>query len=300
MTTNASPEYGHAEKEYLQTKTLDEKLLALEKMISYAPAHKGGENLRAALRLRYKKLVEKIEKTSKSSKSTKVGIKKSEMQALILGFPNTGKTSVFNLLTGLKLQVTEHPYSTTIPKIGMMNYEDLKIQLVDMPPFPNTDRGIINTTDTILLIINNFDQIKQSEQFLQKTRAKIIILFNKTDLFNENEKRKITETLKSKKHSFILFSSINHENLAELKEKIFKTFTIIRIYTKEPKKEVSKEPMIMKENSTIKDVAEKILKGFSKKIKRARIWGPSSKFGGQEVGLSHVLKDKDIIEFQTK
>ena len=56
----------------------------------------------------------------------------------------------------------------------------------------------------------------------------------------------------------------------------------------------------MKEKSTFKNAAEKILKGVSKKIKRARIWGPSSKFGGQVIGLEHVLKDKDIIEFQTK
>ena len=46
--------------------------------------------------------------------------------------------------------------------------------------------------------------------------------------------------------------------------------------------------------------AEKILKGMSKRIKRARVWGPSSKFGGQVIGLDHTLKDKDIIEFQTK
>jgi uncharacterized protein len=58
--------------------------------------------------------------------------------------------------------------------------------------------------------------------------------------------------------------------------------------------------MIIKKDSTFKDATEKILKGISKKIKRARIWGPSSKFGGQVIGLEHVLKDKDIIEFQTK
>ena len=58
--------------------------------------------------------------------------------------------------------------------------------------------------------------------------------------------------------------------------------------------------MILKQNSTFKEATEKILKGISGKIKRARIWGPSSKFGGQIIGLEHTLKDKDTIEFQTK
>jgi len=58
--------------------------------------------------------------------------------------------------------------------------------------------------------------------------------------------------------------------------------------------------MVMKQNSTLKDAAEKILKGMSNKIKRARVWGPSSKFGGQTIGLGHTLKDKDTIEFQIK
>ena len=81
---------------------------------------------------------------------------------------------------------------------------------------------------------------------------------------------------------------------------MFIIYRLEAVYTKEPKKEASKEPMILKESSTFEDAAEKILKGVSKKIKRARVWGPSSKFGGQVIGLGHVLKDKDIIEFQTK
>ena len=58
--------------------------------------------------------------------------------------------------------------------------------------------------------------------------------------------------------------------------------------------------MILKNGTTFKQAAEKILKGMSKKIKQAKVWGPSSKFGGQVIGLEHVLKDKDVIEFRTK
>jgi ribosome-interacting GTPase 1 len=172
-----------------------------------------------------------------------------------------------------------------------------------MPPFPNHDKSLTNSTDTIILVITSLDQIKESEKFLSSTKATVIILFNKEDLLTETEKRKIKSNLQSKfkKYSFILFSSEKPDKikLKKLKEKIFQTFPIIRIYTKEPKKEPSKEPMIVNKNTTVSGAAEKILKGMSKKIKKIRVWGPSSKFGGQQIGLNHTLKDKDIIEFQT-
>ena len=80
----------------------------------------------------------------------------------------------------------------------------------------------------------------------------------------------------------------------------FNSFDIIRIFTKEPKKNKADKPVILKPNSTVKDIAEKILKGFSKRIKKTKIWGPSSKFSGQIVGLNHKLKDMDTVEFTTK
>jgi ribosome-interacting GTPase 1 len=73
----------------------------------------------------------------------------------------------------------------------------------------------------------------------------------------------------------------------------------IRVFTKEPGKPRTEDPIVLSKNSTVKDVAEKILKGFSKKVKETRVTGPSSKFPNQKVGLSHILKDLDIVEFHT-
>jgi len=39
---------------------------------------------------------------------------------------------------------------------------------------------------------------------------------------------------------------------------------------------------------------------FSNQIKETKIWGPSSKFSGQIIGLKHKLKDLDVVEFKTK
>ena len=56
----------------------------------------------------------------------------------------------------------------------------------------------------------------------------------------------------------------------------------------------------MNPNSTVKDVAEKILHGFSERVKETKITGPSSKFPNQKVGLQHQLKDLDVVEFRTR
>jgi len=94
-------------------------------------------------------------------------------------------------------------------------------------------------------------------------------------------------------------SNISKEDFNDLKNKLLQSFGKIRVYTKEPKKEKSKRPIILEPGATVKNVAEKILKGFSKNVKETKIWGPSSKFPGQKVGLTHKLKDLDVVEFKT-
>jgi len=306
MPVNASPEYGHAEKQFDKATSDEERLLGLEEMMRTMPGHKGAESLRAQLRIRYKRLKEKIEnRGKKSGKSNKIVIKKESMQATIVGLPNTGKSSLFAILTENKNPtISNVAFSTYQPIPGIMTFEDTQIQLVDMPPFPNEDKSTVNVTDTLLITINDFSQIAESEKYLQKSIAKKIYIFTKIDSMNESEKRKLEATFKSKykKINFVMFSNASHTNeeLNLLKQKIFNSFPIIRVYTKEPKRESTGIPMILPENSTAKDVAEKIIKGMSKKIKKTKIWGPSSKFPGQMVGPDHILKDKDMVEFQTE
>ncbi|MBC8435157.1 50S ribosome-binding GTPase [archaeon] len=303
-STNQSPFYKKAEIDFLYAKSDEERLECLEIMIRECPKHKGAEKMLAGLRTRYKKILISLDKQKKSGKTKQQGIKKDDMQLVILGFTNVGKSTLFNLLTGQKVKVSSTPFTTYEPNLAMMDYDDVKIQTLDNPPFPNENRSLVNSADVILLVIDNLNQIKDSEKYLTRTRAKIIVLYNKADLLSDEELRKLEATINSKfkKHLTFILSSEKPEveTLNQLKKTIFSYFPIIRVYTKEPKKQASKQPMILKKGATLETVAEKILKGMSTNIKRARIWGPSSKFGGQTAGLKHELKDKDIIEFQTK
>lgn len=302
MPINAHPEYTAAEGEYLQAKSLEEKIEKLKKMISYAPAHKGGENLRAQLKTRLKKLLEQKEKSKKSGKSSKAGIKKEDMQTVIVGKTNSGKSSLLNVLTNAKSQISNTSFSTTSPRIGMMFYDGTSIQIIENPAIESEyyDRGLTHTTDVILILVNSFKEIKEMEEAIGNNNKKKIIVFNKIDLLNENEKRKLQSTLQSKKYNFVIVSTLTMEGIEELKEKLFRSFNKLRIYTKEPGKEKSNRPIILEPGATAKDIAEKILKGFSEKVKETKIWGPSSKFPGQIVGLNHRLMDLDVVEFKTR
>ena len=302
MPINAGFEYGRAEEKYFQAQTDSERLVALEEMLRTAPAHKGSERFRGDIRLKIKKLKESMIRIKKSGKSNKKGIRKADMQVVLVGLTNSGKSSVLKSITNANPKIASYGFTTTEPEVGSLNYANCNIQIVDLPPVAseNFDHGIVNNTDLILVVVEKINEIEEIFNSIKRKNAKKIIVFNKIDMYDANTRRKISETLKTKKYNFVLVSTKTNEGLEELKEKIFKSFNIIRIYTRHPGKKEDSVPVIMPPNSTLEQVAEKILHGYSKRMKYAKVWGPSSKFAGQQIGLKHVVKDKDLIEFYTE
>jgi len=304
-STNQSPFYQRAEEDFLKAATDEERIACLEIMIKECPKHKSSENMLRNLTTRLKKLRDGVEKRKKAGKGGKQGIRKADIQCVICGPPNTGKSTIFNILTNHnpEAKISENPFTTYEPLLGTFKFENTPIQIIDDAPIPNHDKSTVNSTDTLLIIIDNLNQIEQVDKEIWKSKAKKVYLFNKIDNLSENEIRKIEAKIKSEHKNLDYFFFHKKPTIAEineLKKKIFSTFSILRIYTKEPGKEPSKDPMILKPGSTVRDASENILKGMSKKIKQTRIWGPSSKFGGQAVGIDHTLKDKDVVEFKTK
>lgn len=140
-----------------------------------------------------------------------------------------------------------------------------------------------NITDDQLI-----DMIEGNKKYVPS-----IVVLNKIDTVSKEKLDEIEKRIRPD----ISISAEKKEHLDELKELIFEKLKLIRVFLKEPSKEADMEiPLIMFKHCTIKDVCEKLHRDFVAKFKFARIWGNSAKFPGQKQMLSHVLKDKDVLE----
>lgn len=301
MPVNAGPEYYSAEGKYLAAQTIDDKIYWLEEMIKKAPKHKSSENFVAELKTRLKKLREKEEKLSKKSGGKK-GIRKEGFQFVLVGKTNSGKSLLLSKLTNASPFVSEFAFNTRVPNLGTFVYQGVRAQVVDLPSIgiEEFDIGMINTADCLLAVMDRLTDLEEVEKFLQRTRGKKIIVINKSDLLNGDELRKLDAKIKSKKINGIVVSALTGNGVSELKEKMFQSMEVIRIYTKEPGKKSNSEPVVLSSGANVRDVAESIRKGFALTVKETRLTGPSGKFPNQKVGLEHRLKDRDVVEFHTR
>jgi small GTP-binding protein len=119
-----------------------------------------------------------------------------------------------------------------------------------------------------------------------------LVILNKIDLVSDEVRKKAER----KFPDAIQISAEKDVSLDGLKEEIFRALNFIHVYMKPQGKEADlEEPLITREGSTVLEVCETLHRDFKTRFRFARVWGGSVKFGGQRVGLDHVLKDGDIL-----
>jgi ribosome-interacting GTPase 1 len=328
MPANLPPEYYAAETRFKNAASAQEKISALEALISTVPKHKGTDKLRADLRRRLSKLRDESARRKKSGRSDIFSVEKQgAAQAALVGLPNSGKSSILGLLTNAKPVIASYPLSTMLPLSGMMPYQDIQFQLVDLPPIGNesTDgwvSGILRNADVLLLVIDLseapvvqagllIDQIKGwGIPLLSGEKAKaesteiedkpLIMVANKSDIEGSDEKLGNLRRLYESACPVIGFSVTAGEGGDELAGTVFRLTGIIRVYTKVPGKEADTgTPFTIRRGSSVLDLAEHIHKDFMINFKYACIWG-SARFNGQRVHKDHILLDGDVVEYHLR
>ena len=123
--------------------------------------------------------------------------------------------------------------------------------------------------------------------------SKALTVLNKIDLVDDA----FLKDLKTKIKSDVIEVSANSDtNIELLKEKIYEKLKFIRIYLKPKGGEADfVDPLIAREGDTVEDICNKLHRRLKREFRYGLIWGKSVKFGGQRVGLNHVMIDEDVL-----
>src|ERR1039458_5969597 len=163
MPANLTPVYLQAEQRFKSAKTNEDKVEALEEMLATIPRHKGTEKMQADLKRRLSKLRTEQARRPPSRAGTMHRVEREGAgQVALLGPPNSGKSLLVRRLTHAMPEVADYPFTTRAPLPGMMPFEDVQVQLVDLPPvhpdFPESWLyQIIRNADAALLVLDLSD-----------------------------------------------------------------------------------------------------------------------------------------------
>lgn len=326
MPANLTPQYNMAEEEYKKAKTSDEKLVLLKKMFQLLPKHKGTEKIQKDLKTKMSVLREEIEKKKATPAKTHTIAKipcQGAGQIVILGAPNVGKSSIITKVTKAASPVAPYPFTTREPYPGMMETEEVRIQLIDLPPITKDhleswQANMIRNADAAILVIDlgDDDGLTATQEVLDRLAdahiklafsdevdadpefdwTRCMVVGNKMDLPDADFRRELYADLVGGSTQWTCISCTTGAGLEDFKKAVFQRLQLLRVYSKQPGKPlVKKDPFTVPDGSTIIDLAESIHQDLAKTFKHARIWG-TGVIDGQTVSRDHELHDLDVVE----
>lgn len=343
MPANLSPEYKAAADAYRKARDPQEKLDHLREMLSVIPKHKGTDHLQADLKRRIKELDEELSGPKRGgARGSPALVVRPEgaAQVALVGPPNSGKSLLHTRLTGSGAKSGPYPHTTQYPEPGMLRWEDVHFQLLDLPaisaqhPLPWLG-STLQSADACLLVVDLADpdclqhvesvqamlderkvslvtewpalaeqdrgalpaQVEEGDVF--HVRLPTLLVANKSDLLAhpETDLEALAE-LEAPHFPTLLVSAQSGQGLGGIGEWLWRSFGLVRIYTKAPgKPTLHDRPFTLRHGEqTVADVARLVHREMAQTLKYARVWGTSVAAEGQHVGRDHVLSDRDVVE----
>ncbi len=335
MPANLSPEYKAADAAFRKARDPRERLAHLREMLRTIPKHKGTDHLQADIKRRIKELSAELEAPRKGpARGGPALVVRPEgaAQLALVGPPSAGKSALHARLSGSSVHIADYPFTTQVPEPGMMIWEDIHFQLVDLPavsaahPVPWL-AGALQTADACLLVVdlghadcveevqavhamlhekrvtlterwpvaNESDEAGDDDPFA--LRLPTLLLANKADLsIDAAAELEAFRELTGLRYPALAVSAETGRGLSELGPWLFRALGIVRVYTKAPGKPAAKDhPFTLRRGQTVEDVARLVHQDIAQSLKYARVWGKSG-FDGQQVGREHRVADGDVLE----
>jgi uncharacterized protein len=322
MPANLSPDYHRAEERLRTARTTEEKVAALEEMLRVIPKHKGTDHMQADLKSRIAKLRKEGGKKGGKAGFSWIIPREGAGQVALAGPPNSGKSSLVRALTHATPAVGDFPFTTRQPVPGMMPFEDIAFQLIDLPPLSEEHvepfvLDLVRYADLVWVVVDGAQAIEGFDEARRVLEARNVGLYpagtepryltaavqkpalvvaTGLDKPGVAEAIPVVEELLEGRWRVIGVSAQADVGLANLARSTFEAFDIIRVYTKQPgRPRDDSAPFALPRRATVGDLAVRIHKDLADTMTFARVWGTSA-FDGQAVQKDHVLAEGDIVE----
>ena len=311
MPANLSPDYLAAEREFKEARTPAERIAALEQMLATIPKHKGTEKLQADIKRRLSQARKDSQKKGAAHSTPFYLVEKEGAgQVVLAGPPNSGKSQLVCALTHAQPEVADYPFTTRLPTPGMMTFENVQIQLVDLPPISRDfsemwlPQVIRYAHAGVLLVDLNDGDVLDEIEFITGTLAgwrvptPKLLVGNKLDLPGASENFTALEELYGNRFRCLAISAATGQNLDLFARTIFDVLELVRVYTKVPGKKADlSSPFVLHRGQTVIDAARQVHKDFAEHLKFARLFRVGSHRDGLMVERTHPVEDEDILEF---
>ena len=342
MPANLSPDYKAAEAAFRQASEPKERLERLREMLRTIPKHKGTEHLQADIKTRIKQLTEELTSGRKGGARTgpsHVVRPEGAAQIALLGPPNSGKSTLHDRLTRSHAESGPYPFTTHSPQPGMIPYEDVNLQLVDLPPI--TEQYIVpwivnalQPADAALLVVDVgtsdcLDQLGGLLAVLASRRITLVPEWNRPDSVaeadtgeeienpfairlptalvathadenpNTGEELEILQELLEIRYPSMAVSARTGAGLDALAKWLFDALEVVRVYTKAPGR-----PPDFGQPFTVRrgDTVYDVARMVHKEIADSLKFGRlwrNASANGRQVGRDYRVSDRDVLELVT-
>jgi small GTP-binding protein len=218
-------------------------------------------------------------------------------QIALVGPPNAGKSSLLQALSAIQIRTGDYAFTTTRPVAATTRLGGVLVQLVEIPGLLEgaaDDRGggrsllgVLRNADAILFCHACDRPLDELETIRHEVAAAgielpALLAATKCDEAPPPAHPELR---------VMPVSVLDDATLDRLRDALWSLTGLVRVHLRD-----GGDPVALPPPATVLDVADTIHHELRARCTGARVWGPSARFPGQQVGREYELSDGDTVE----